>query len=113
MQVANIDSVDIVFWVFFPPIGALVIYGCAYGAARTVAGGRPISPSAKRIAFYGAIIGLGIGYLEAISLVVFKLPDIALWASGVVWVALVVWLAFWRRRKEKQGENQGRSEQTD
>lgn len=112
MQIANIDSVDIVFWIFFPPIGALVIYGCAYGAARTVTGGRPISPSAKRIALYGAIIGLGIGYLEAISLVVFKLPDMALWASGVVWVALVTWFAIWRGRKAKESEDATRSAPT-
>jgi hypothetical protein len=107
MQIATIDSVDIVVWIFFPPIAALVIYGGAYGAARIVTGGRPISPSARKIAFYGAIIGLGIGYLEAITLGVFKLPDIALWASGVVWVALVVWFALWRRRREKQSEDQG------
>ena len=112
MQIANIDSVDIVVWIFFPPIAALIIYGGAYGAARTITGGRPISPLAKRIAFYGAIIGLGIGYLEAITLGVFKLPDVALWATGVVWVVLVVWFALWRRRKEKESEATGPSAPT-
>jgi hypothetical protein len=105
MQIANIDSVDIVVWIFFPPIAALVIYGGAYGAARTVTGGRPISRSAKRIAFYAAIVGLGIGYLEAITLAIFKLPGIALWASGAVWVALVVWFALWRSRMAKEAED--------
>jgi hypothetical protein len=102
MQTANVDSVDIVFWIFFPPIGALIIYACAYGAARSVAGGHPVSRFSKRIAFYGAIVGLGIGYLEAISLVVFKLPDIAQWASGALWVALVLCFALWRARKVKE-----------
>jgi len=102
MQIGTIDSVDVIFWFFFPPIGALVIYGCAYGAARTVTGGRPISASAKRIALYAAMIGLGIGYLEAITLVIFKLPDMALWAGGLLWVALVVGFAIWRGRKSKE-----------
>jgi len=107
MQIASIDSVDIVFWIFFPPIGALVAYGVAYTMARSVTGGRPISPSAKRIACYGSIFILGTGYLMAIFLTVFRLPDVGLCASVIVWAALVVWFALWRHRKEKRSEDKG------
>ena len=105
MQIANIDSVDIAFWIFFPPVGAVFIYGCVYGAAHTVAGGRPVSRLSKKIAFYSAIVALGIGYIEAIVLIVFKLGDSTLWASGVLCVALVILFALWRSRKAKETED--------
>lgn len=106
MQVASIDSVDVVFWILYPPIGALVVYGAAYVLARGVSGGRPLSPLARIVFRYMSLFTLGLGYLMAIFLTVIKLPDWGLWALGMVWAALVFWFALRRCRKQKQDVDQ-------
>ncbi|SRR6266487_2578032 len=111
MQIANIDSVDIVFGIFFPPIGALVVYGVAYSVARGVSGGRSLSPVARVVFRHMSVFSLGMGYL--ISLFgIFKLPELGLWASVIVWAAFLVWFALWRRRKQKQSEDKSTSAPT-
>jgi hypothetical protein len=62
MQVATTDPVDIVFDLFFPPIGALIVFGGAYAVARAVAGGRPVSQLTKTILWFSSLLALGIGY---------------------------------------------------
>ncbi len=104
MQIASIDFVDIVFWIFYPPVGAVVVYGVAYALARGFSGGRPLSPLARIIFRYMSLFTLGMGYLMAMFLAVFKLPNWGLWVSVMVWAALVVWFAVWRHGKEKRSD---------
>ena len=111
MQIANIDSVGIVFGIFFPPIGTLVVYGCAYAVARSVTGGQPLSQPTKTFLRYGSLFILGMGYLISIFGIL-KLPEPGLWASVIAWAALVVWFARWRHQKEKQSEDKSTSTPT-
>jgi phosphoglycerol transferase MdoB-like AlkP superfamily enzyme len=104
MQIASIDSVDILLIIFFPPIGTLIVYGGAYAAARVVTGGQPLSQPTRTILRYGSFFVLGMGYLIMI-LGTLKLPDASLWVSVVIWAVLVVWFALWRRRRDKQSES--------
>lgn len=103
MPLAFIDPVDIAFGILFPPIGALVVYGGAYSIARTVSGGRPLSPLAKEIYRYLAIFSLGMGYLIAIFGTL-NLLGWGLWASVIVCGALLAWFAWWWHRKKRKSE---------
>ena len=108
MQIAKIDSVDVIFGIFFPPIGTLIAYGGACAAARAVTGGQPLTKPTKRLLRYGSLFVLGTGYLISVF-GIFKLPEPALWASVIVWGALVVGFALSRRQMGKTGDDPGRS----
>jgi hypothetical protein len=100
----QITSIDIVFGIFFPPIGTLIVYGGAYAAARTVTGGQPVTQPTKMLLRNGSLFVLGMGYL--ISLFgIFKLPESGLWASVIVWAAFVIGFAWWRRKQKKKSED--------
>jgi hypothetical protein len=62
MQIAKLDPVDVVFRIFFPPFGTLIVYLGAVAAARAVTGGQPLSHATRTILRYGSLFILGMGY---------------------------------------------------
>ena len=102
MQVGSIDSVDVIFTIFFPPIAAAMAYGAGYAAARAVNRGTSFSAPTKTALRYGPLFILGMLYLICVF-EMFKLPGLAMWVFVIAWGIVVIWLA----RRRKRGENEG------
>jgi hypothetical protein len=108
MPLGNIDAVDLVFGILFPPIGTLIVYGGAYAAARTVTGGQPLSKTTKNILKWGAFFVLGVGY--DMSLTKFLgLSPLTLWATLPAWAVLVIGLIYRQRGNQRKSEAEARS----
>jgi Mn2+/Fe2+ NRAMP family transporter len=109
MQIGNIDPVDLVFGIFFPPIGALIVFGGSYAVARAVAGGRPISHPTKTILWFSSLLALGIGYDMSFTKLLGFSP-VTLWVSLPLWALLLIVLL--RRRYQSKKANQEGTEGT-
>jgi RsiW-degrading membrane proteinase PrsW (M82 family) len=103
MQVATTDPVDIVFDLFFPPIGALIVFGGAYAVARAVAGGRPVSQLTKTILWFSSLLALGIGYDMGLTKLLGFSPETLLVTLPIWALTLIVLM---RRRYLTKRQNQ-------
>ena len=104
MQIANIDAVDIVFDLLFPPIGALIVYGCAYAVARAIAGGSSVSQPTKTVLWFSSLLALGIGYDMALT----KLLGFSrqtLWVTLPIWALVLIVLTRRRYQTKKQSQD--------
>jgi Mn2+/Fe2+ NRAMP family transporter len=103
MQIGNIDPVDLVFGLFFPPIGALIVFGGAYAVARAVAGGRPVSQLTKTILWFSSLLALGIGYDMGLTKLLGFSPETLLVTLPIWALTLIVLM---RRRYRTKRQNQ-------
>ncbi len=77
------------------------MYGVSYTIARTVSGGRPLSPLAKEIYFCMSIFSLGMGYDMALTKVLGFSPQ-TLWVTLPIWTVLLLILTRWRYQKKRE-----------
>jgi lipopolysaccharide export LptBFGC system permease protein LptF len=92
------------FDILAPPVVAVVVSLLGWGATRAINGGRSLNPIQQIMFFFSFWFVLGMGY----SMMLVGALDWPHWAwipPTVVWALLLGYLAWRRRRRQRESES--------